>query len=99
MEQPASWNSLLREDALGRSQAALLSGTTPFCHLPTVLRVGTPGLLVPWISAFDFAVISFIILMSSEGKGEMACEYHLNPSKVKGFFKGLQHPLIITTVY
>lgn len=66
---------------------------------PTVLRVGTPGLLVPWISAFDFAVISFIILMSSEGKGEMACEYHLNPSKVKGFFKGLQHPLIITTIY
>lgn len=65
---------------------------------PTILRVETPGLLVPRISAFDFAVTSFLILMSSEGKGEMACECLLNLSEVKGFFKGLQHRLIITTI-
>lgn len=88
LPSPGSWTHLLSGRSSGERPGSFTVGDHGIlspARWPTVLRVWTAGLLVPWLSAFDFDVISFLFLISSGGKGEMAYEYILNLSEAKGY--------------
>lgn len=94
---PGSWDHLL----CARSSRGTLGSFTVSDHgllspalWPTILRVRTPGLLVPWLSEFDFTVISLLILVSSEGNGEMADEYIFHLSEGCLLTKPLDNDLL-----
>lgn len=83
-----SWSHLQSRRSSGEKPGSFTvrdHGILSPARWPTVLRVWTAGLLVPWLSSFDFNVIFFLILISSEGKGEIAYEYILNLSEAKGY--------------